>query len=94
MKEKIKKVRIAYRMFKKYKNIFEELSKRVKVVKNIATNLLSFFWIVYLLIKAKIKAVDDIEESTKILIIMIQAIFSTHIAQIDLSIINEIISQK
>ena len=81
-------------MFKKYKNIFEELSKRVKVVKNIATNLLSFFWIVYLLIKAKIKAVDDIEESTKILIIMIQAIFSTHIAQIDLSIINEIISQK
>ena len=39
LKEKIRKVRIAYRIFKKYKNIFQELSKGVKVFKNIATNL-------------------------------------------------------
>lgn len=53
LKEKIPKIRVAYRSFKKYKAIFSELCNLAHIPQNIVSDLESFFWIVFLLIKIK-----------------------------------------
>lgn len=58
------------------------------VPNNITSDFSSFFWIVYLLIKIKTKAIDDIEDSTKILIFLLQQAFTQFLSHLDLAIVD------
>ena len=51
---KIDKVKLSYRLYKKYRTIFESLSSKNDIVeKQSQFNLMAIFWIVFLLMKNK-----------------------------------------
>lgn len=54
--EKVSNIKIAFRVFKKYKTIFETLSYKNKIPFKVNHDLLAFFWIVFLLAKINLQA--------------------------------------
>ena len=67
MLERIVRINLSFRIFKKYKEMFLKLATMTALCPNIVEELMSFYWITFLLIKKYMKAVEDINESTLIL---------------------------
>ena len=65
--ERIVKIKLSFRIFKKYKEMFAKLASMAGISPNISEQLMSYYWIVFLLIKTYMKVVDDVNESAIIL---------------------------
>lgn len=51
--------------------MFENLSFKAKIPRDIIDELLAFFWLIYLIAKHKLEALENLNLSTKILAILI-----------------------
>ena len=89
--EKVQHTKISLRTFKKYKEIFEHLAARNHkecVPAVIKEDLLAFFWIIFLLLKHSLEALEDISLSTKILVVLLEEIFCSTLCKLPLEMVR------
>ena len=73
---KIKNLDISYRLFKKYRETFEDLWKDTKIHEFVLNDLLSIFWVIYLLFKSKKhENFEEFSQQVKLIIVVIKSIF-------------------
>lgn len=76
LSSKINNLDLSYRLFKKYCETFNKLWKQTGIHEFVRNDLLSIFWVIYLLFKSrKHEQFEEFPQQVKLLIVVVKSIF-------------------
>ena len=98
LSSKITNLDISYRLFKKYRETFEDLCKetkkdsKIQIHEFVMNDLISIFWVIYLLFKSrKHEHFEEFSQQVKLLIVVIKSIFQYWVSCLPQEIVERII---
>jgi hypothetical protein len=92
--EKVIHIKIAFRVFKKFKAIFGHLAQRTKPRIAHLEQLEALFWIVYLIVQHRLGALENLSLRTIILTTLLEEAFCRYYGQLSLKAVRQLISDQ